>query len=103
MAKQIQLQLALNRAAAVDLEILEQYKDKESVIQTRRKCYGGVINKCGIEFIHLKDDVRYDHTMDYLIEYPGDPKNTKSIPNQTISRSQIEKIVLLKDISRESQ
>ncbi len=97
------LQLMLDKARAVDLEILEQYREKEVVIRTpRSNVYGGIITEVGSEFIYVTDFKEYK-------KWPLEKsrENIKiffnKIPDRTLSRSQIEEIFLLEDVGKQGR
>ena len=92
-----QLQIQLGQAITADLDILEKYKRKEVVMSLLSdNTIGGIINDYGHEFIYLTNCKEYDADINHIVKH--NLRRKKDIPNRTIAKRQIQKIVLLEDL-----
>ena len=95
--------LMLERARAIDLEILNRYLEKEVVMETRGATYGGKLTEIGSDFVHLTKVIRYGNSLRYLEDTPLSLERFDSVVDRTISRSEIRELVPLEDIIKQGE
>ncbi len=98
----LELALQLQRAQAADLQMLNEYKGKEVVIEAGG-FYGGILSEVGSKFVHLTGAKIYDSGIDQLNGlYNSKPDrqdiDPKKVPDRTIAQSTIEKIALAEEV-----
>ena len=96
----MQMQLQLQQAQVIDLEILQRYQGKEVLIDMG--ClYGGTVSQVGAEFLHLTNVGKYMADLDATVDQWSKNDNyrrAKPMPDMALARSEIERIVLLEDL-----
>ena len=103
MAKgiQAQIQAKLNKAAAVDLDILGKYEGKEVILNVSGEAYSGTLRRFGQQFVKLVGCRYYDKfSVEQLEEGPRYLDCCSTVANRTVSRDKIEQIVLFHDVQR---
>lgn len=94
----------LERARAVDLEILIQYLGDEIIVDLPESSgsYGGFLYKVGEEFICLEACRRYRWSIDDLREDARYLDDSYDFPDMTLARSQLKRIVLFRSLIEET-
>jgi len=97
------LQIQHRKKSVTDNEVLERYFGKQ-VFFEETDCYSGKLTKIGETFLYFTDLRKYHDSLDHIFgaEYAFNLEESledfKKIPDMTINKNQIERIVLTKDI-----
>lgn len=101
MAQQKQIQVQLQEARVIDIEMFGKYQGKNIVAEIRGV---GTLNarleQYGEKFVYLTDCKLIDYDINSLVRphFVPLPLQTESQPNQIISKSSIERIILTGDL-----
>jgi hypothetical protein len=99
MKTQIQIQAQLNAAASIDLDILEMYKGKEIIADTRTSTYGGILTDFGHDFVRLEKCKLYNNIIsDIELDPSRRLERFRPCANRILARSSIEHIISVGDI-----